>query len=146
MAEIVTYGDIASVELVPTGEDFDVYAEKITITRFAQEGQVLPQPQILSQTLSDLQEGPTGEEVPFEIRALKMDPADATTLRTAGFNLEGWDLRYTSKDGSVVMVILDAILHVITSRIVEAAKFGYVLIKGKGTSSGPTPTYTTTVS
>lgn len=108
------------------------------------EGQNLGEPETLSAELGSGQEGPTGEDLPFELRAKNMDAADADTLRESGIDTIPYQARLTSLDGVTEARMDDVILHVATSPISERGSYGFVRISWTATSAGKDKPYTIT--
>lgn len=143
----IFHGGVSKVEFVLSSEGFDgtdpVIIE-IDDNDLIAEGMQVPEPEGLTQELASGQDGPTGEDVPWEVRAKKMDAADADTLRDAGYDNEPYDCKFTSADGVTEMVIKKQILQVMTHPIAERGAYGFVRIMGKGTSSGKAKPYEVT--
>lgn len=139
------FGGVHSVEFVPsdigygsaTESDITLLSKHTLIT----EGQQLPVPETLEAELASGQGAPTGEDVPFEVRAKNMDATAADDLRNDGYDTVPYDVRYTSLDQTIEMVLLEVILRVATSPIAERGSYGFVRIGGEATSSGKDKPY-----
>lgn len=135
MAESLFHGGVAEVIIDDVGGDF-VTDPDLTITQFAKEGNKWPNPTVLTDDLADEQAGPTGEEVPFDLRCLNLEADDVSALRTEAHALAPKDVQFTSTDGKTVVVVKGCILGITKSPINDLGKYGVVRVMAKATSAG----------
>ncbi len=139
------FGGVHSVEFVPSSTGFGSATESditlISKHNLITEGQQLPVPETLESELASGQGGPTGEDVPFEVRSKNMDVSEANTLRDDGYDTVPYDVRYTTLDQTIEMVLLECILRVATAPIAQRGSYGFVRIGGEATSVGKDKAY-----
>ena len=140
----IFHGGVGKVEFVESSVGFDGTSPTIIELDdnvLLSEGMEVPEPEALTQEMASGQDAPTGEDVPWQIRAKKMDAVDADTLREAGYDGIYYDCRFTSADGLTEAVLKDQILTVMTSAIRPRGEYGFVQIMGTATSSGKDKPY-----
>ena len=142
MANELYFGGLLKVEIDVEGGPFS--SPLITITEFTREGQTIPQPQAVTDGLSNDQEGPTGEKTSFAFNGINLDPTKVDTVRAKGFTLDALDVRFHSKDGVKTMTLIGCIVRVATSAINEFGKYGFVKFEGESVSAGSAKSYTLT--
>lgn len=140
MALEMLFGGVSLMEFDVAGGNFA--APICSVSAFTREGNTWPTPEAVTDGLSNDQQGPTGQRVPFVVMGVNVDAANADTLRGKGFTLDLVDVRFTPKTGAKKMVVKNVVIRVETAAIAEYGKYGTVRFEGEGTAAGATKAYT----
>lgn len=139
MAAELFFGGVAKVEVEDIGGDFTT--PLLTIDRFTKGKQNWPNPEPMTQELSDDQAGPTGQKVPFDFAGVNLDGALVDTVRAKAFALTEVLVRFTSKDNARYLQ-LQCLLLTEPSPIANLGEYGVVKFAGIATSAGAAKAYT----
>lgn len=125
------------------GGDF-VTTPELTVSKFTEEGNTWPVPEMQRSGVHGGQQGPTGEKTPFDVRGLNLDAATVDTIRAAAFSLTRKDIQFTSKDGKTKVVLEKVLLTVETHALNEFGQYGFVRFVGEGVAAGAAASSTVT--
>lgn len=137
-------GGVKSVKFDVPGGTFAAPILALTELQLKVEGQQWPAPELVKDQVGNGQGAPTGERVPFSIKAINVVAANADALRAKGFAVEPVDMQIVSKDGKTTMVLKNVIIGVQTTPIVEFGKYGFVSLDGEAVAAGSERAFTTT--
>lgn len=105
----------------------------IKVSQFAEEGNSLPEPEHLTDALLSGEEGPTGIDVPYEMRVVKMPIADVDLLQTKARSAAELFVKFTSQDGNTTMVLQPHIVRALPAPFTDRGSYGVVKIAGTST-------------
>lgn len=137
MAKELWIGGMSEVIIDEAGGDFAT--PLITLTEFTAEGNTWPKPVTKKTGIYGGQSAPVGEESgPVVMMAKNVDPAEAATVRSRGFDLDECDLKFTSIDGTVVRYLRGVIVHVSMQPLADEGNLGIVMFELQKTNYGTT--------
>ena len=116
----------------------------ITLEQFAQEGNTFPTPEQLTDALLSGQEGPTGIDVPYAMRALNVAEADVTTIQSNARSLTELFVRFVSQDGKTQLDLEGHIVRATTQPFADRGSYGVVVIEGRATGVVESDAFTIT--